>query len=132
MNKIAVWLDKWNEKLEPMKPVLRKAGNIISLIFIWLWRLRSVFLAIPVMWGALRLARMNWELLPDAVGLGILADGQFSHMITKDLAVYGPLGITAACLLMVMLTRKTLYPWLVSVMSLAIPILLWITNTFPA
>ena len=131
MNKIAVWMENWNKKLEPMKPGLKKAGNILSLIFTWIWRLRSVFLSIPGLWAALRLARMNWELLPDAVGLGILADGQFSYMITKQLAVYGPLGVTAACLLMVVLTRKTLYPWLVSIMSLSIPILIWITNMFP-
>lgn len=131
MNKIAVWMEKWNEKLEPAKPGLKKAGNILSLIFTWIWRLRGVLLSIPVLWAALRLARMNWELLPDAVGIGLQADGLFSQMITKEMAVYGPLGITAACILMVLLTRKTLYPWLVSIMSLAIPILLWITNNFP-
>jgi hypothetical protein len=29
------------------------------------------------------------------------------------------------------LSKKVLYPWLISVFSLALPLVLWLTNIFP-
>ena len=139
MNSTGSFLEKWNEKYESMKPGLEKVGgiwqkicHIIYLIGLWIYRFRSIFFAIPVVYGALKLARVNYELLPDMVGLNLLTSGEYSYMVAKDTAVYGPLMVTAACLLMMMLSRKTLYPWVISVFSLVLPLLILITNIFPA
>ena len=40
--------------------------------------------------------------------------------------------IFAACLLLMFLSRRVVYPWLVSIFSLALPLLIYITNVFPA
>ena len=37
---------------------------------------------------------------------------------------------TVICLLLMACSKKILYPWLISVLSLALPILLWIINMF--
>ena len=43
-----------------------------------------------------------------------------------------PLVITGVCLVMMFLSRRTIYPWLISIFSLVLPWLIWITNVFPA
>ena len=97
----------------------------------WAYRLRSVILAIPVAAGAVIIAIFNQANLPDSVGLNIQATGEYAQMVSKSVAVFGPLAVTAVCLLMVFCSRKVLYPWLISLFSLALPILIYITNSFP-
>ena len=101
--------------------------SVLKLIY----RLRSVMLAIPVAVGAVVLAIYNHSHLPDEVGINIQASGEYAEMISKNVAVLGPLAVTAVCLLMVFLSRKVLYPWLISLFSLVLPILIYITNIFP-
>jgi Na+-driven multidrug efflux pump len=50
----------------------------------------------------------------------------------SGLAVTFPLMITGACLVLTFLSRKSIYPWLISVFSLVIPVLLLVTNIYPA
>lgn len=97
----------------------------------WVYRLRSVILAIPVAVGAAVLAIYNQANLPDMVGINIQASGEYAMMIGRGVAVLGPLAVTAVCLLMMFCSRKVLYPWLISLFSLALPLLIYITNTFP-
>lgn len=132
MEKVNAWKEKWNQAYGKIKPGVDAAGKVIYNIGLWLFRLRSLFLAIPVLLAALRLARVNYELLPEKVGLNIQTTGEYSMMITRNVAVYGPLAVTLGCLLMVLLSRKTLYPWLISVFTLVLPILILVTNNFPA
>lgn len=96
------------------------------------YRLRAVFLSIPVIIAALRLAAYNSDHLPLLVGLNLQTTGEFAKVISRQTAVSVPLFITGGCLLLTFFSRKTLYPWLISVFSLAIPVLLLITNTYPA
>ena len=75
--------------------------------------------------------------LLDAVGneqVGILLKetGEYTYMVARDVAVMGPLAVTAACLLLMFCSRRTLYPWLICVFSLVLPILILITNVFPS
>lgn len=98
----------------------------------WAYRLRSVILAVPVAAGAVFLAIHNQARLPAKVGLNIQATGEYAEMVSKSIAVLGPLALTAVCLLMVFCSRKVLYPWLISLFSLVLPILIYITNVFPS
>ena len=97
----------------------------------WVYRLRSVILAIPVAACAVILAVHNQARLPASVGINIQASGEYAQMVAKSVAVLGPLAVTAVCLLMVFCSRKVLYPWLISVFSLLLPLLIYITNVFP-
>lgn len=134
MSQAPAWKEKWKENLEAARPGLNAAGkvwNVIWLILVWCFRFRAVFLAIPVVVGALKLARINHELLPAMVGLHLLENGSFSFVVAKPVAIYVPLAITALCLLMMTLSRKTIYPWLISIFSLAIPLVILMINVFP-
>jgi len=109
-----------------------KVLEVIRILCLAAYRLRAVFLAIPVVIAALRLAAYNSEHLPLLVGLNLQSTGEFAKVISRQTAVSVPLLITGGCLALMCFSRKTLYPWLISVFSLVIPVLLLITNIYPA
>ena len=127
------------ELREKAQPHLKKAGEryqkakeIWKKAWPWIWQLRKVLLAIPVLYLALYLARLNWNVLPEQVGLHLQATGEYARYITKETAVYGPLWVTGGCLAMMFLSRKTVYPWMICMFSMLLPALILITNIFPA
>lgn len=122
---------KWNVFYDKVRPVLEKIGKVLGLIGTWIYRLRKVFLAIPVVFFAIRLANYNLQNLPEQVGLNLQATGEFAQTITRNAAVYGPLAVTGACLVLMFCSRRSLYPWLISLFTLLIPLLLLFTNIYP-
>ena len=96
------------------------------------YNIRSVLLALPVIVVAIIQAIINIAKLPSKVGLDMMASGEFQFLIGKGLAVMGPLILTCLCLLLMFCSKKVLYPWLISVFSLMLPIVLWLTNVLPA
>ena len=109
-----------------------KFKKIVGDVVMLLYRLRKVFLAIPVVYLALKLAVYNLNHLPEQVGVNLQSSGAFANMISRQVAVMTPLGVTAACLVLMFASRKALYPWAVSLFTLLLPILLLISNLYPA
>ncbi len=109
-----------------------KVKKVIGILVMCLYRLRKVALAVPVVYYALKLAFYNREHLPEQVGIDLLASGEFSSMISRDLAVMGPLVVTISCLVLMFASRKALYPWAVSLFTLILPVLLLVSNLYPA
>ena len=97
-----------------------------------IYRLRGVILGIPVIWHALKLAAYNREHLPEMVGIDLMSNGAFAMTISRELAVTGPLVVTIACLVLMLTSRKVLYPWAVSVFTLILPVVLLVSNIYPA
>jgi hypothetical protein len=110
---------------------LKKIWGYAKIGWQWIYKLRSVILAIPVILTAISLAMDNAAQLPVFVGINLKANGEYAIMIERNVAIIVPLLIPVGSLLMMFLSRKVLYPWLVSVFSLVIPLLLWLTNIFP-
>ncbi len=110
--------------MEKAKRILRIVGKVI-------YHLRKVFMAIPVIYYALKLASYNAANLPEMVGLNIQSNGTYAETITRAMAVNGPLVVTGACLVTMFLSRKTVYPWIISIFTLIIPIMIWFTNVYP-
>lgn len=119
------WMDKTMD-------VLKKIGRVLASIGKWIYRLRGFFMAIPVALAALYLATQNMARLPEEVGINLLANGQYEYLISRGLAVMAPLVVTGVCLVMMFLSRRTIYPWIISIFSLILPWFIWITNVFPA
>lgn len=139
MKQLEQFAAKLGELREKAQPALTKAGEgyqkvreVWAVAWPWIWRLRKVLFAIPIVWWALYFARLNWNVLPEMVGLNLQTSGEYAQYITKELAVYGPLGVTGGCLAMMFLSRKTLYPWLICAFSMLLPMLILITNIFPS
>ena len=112
--------------------VFRTIGKVLKTTGKWIWNLRAIWMAIPVAYAALEIAMYSRENLPEQVGINLLETGEFAQYISRETAVTGSLAVTAACLLLMFFSRRTLYPWLISIFSLVIPFLLLITNVFPA
>ena len=81
--------------LEKTLNVLKAIGRVLASIGKWIFRLRGLFMAIPVVLAALHLATQNMARLPDEVGINLLANGQYEYLVSRGLAVMGPLVITA-------------------------------------
>ena len=112
--------------------VFKKIEEVIGVIFRCIFKLRKIFMAIPVVYLAVGIARTNMERLPEAVGLNLQSTGEFAWMVTREYAVYGPLGITAFCLLLMFVSRKTVFPWVISIFTLVLPYLIYFINIYPA
>ncbi len=109
-----------------------KAGGALAGIGKVLYKLRGILLSIPVLVAAIVLAIKNADRLPETVGINLLASGEYQWMVDRAAAVRWPVLITAVCLVMVLCSKKVVYPLLISIFSLVIPILIWVTNVFPA
>ena len=114
------------------RSVLKKISDVIDIILTVLYRLRKVFMAIPVVYYAIKIAQYNMEHLPSVVGVNMQSNGIFTEMISRDVAVMGPLVITGACLVLMFFSRKALYTWAISIFTLVLPIILLISNRYPA
>lgn len=114
-----------------VKTVLGKINRVINLIGLWLFRLRKLALAAPVVYYALKLAEYNREHLPEQVGINLQATGEFAQYISRNMAVMGPLALTGGCLILMFCSRKAMYSWSISVFTLALPLLLLFSNAYP-
>ncbi len=125
-------MDKCRPYYEKAAQWCRKGKEYWVLAWPWIWRLRKVLFAIPALWLMWYFARLNWNVLPDQVGINLQITGDYAAYITKEAAVYGPLGVTLGCLVMMFLSKKTLYPWLICMFSMLLPALILVTNIFPS
>jgi hypothetical protein len=130
---------KWNElqakaapHMEKAREGWRKTKHTWKIVKPWVWQFRKVLLAIPVLYLAFYLARLNWNVLPEMVGLNLQTNGEYAEYISRETAVYAPLGLTGGCLAMMFLTKKTLYPWMICMISMLLPLLILLINIFPS
>ena len=123
--KAAPYLEKAENGYQKAKDIWEKAKP-------WIWAGRKILLSIPVVWLMLYFARLNWNVLPEQVGLNLQTTGEYAQYISKQMAVYGPMGVTGGCLAMMFLSRKTVYPWMICMFSMLLPLLILVTNIFPS
>lgn len=95
-----------------------------------LFKLRGLILGIPVAAAAIVMAINNQIKLPDMVGINLQASGEYAQTVGKGVAVLGPLALTGVCLTLMFCSKKVLYPWLISLFSLILPLLILFTNSF--
>ena len=112
------------------RTVCGRIGEVIGLICTWIFRLRKIFMAAPVVYLAIRIASANMERLPEQVGLSLQSSGAFAMMVTRNYAVFGPLCVTGFCLLLMFCSRKTVFPWIISIFTLVLPYLIYLTNLY--
>ena len=123
---------KSTEKKVSAKKPGKQAGPVLKRIWNIVWMCRGVFISLPVLWIAIVQAFRNASRLPETVGLNIQATGEFALSVSRSTAVVVPLLITIGCILMTCLTKRNLFPWLISVFSLVLPVLIWFINIYPA
>ena len=139
MSVIDLAVEKWNglcKKTEPVtKPVVRffkELQKAFAVVWNFIHKARRMFLAIPIAFLAVCMGIYNEFALPASVGLFLQESGDYYFKVVRELAVLGPLALTAACLLLLFISKRTLTPWFVSLFSLTLPLIILLTNIYPA
>ena len=118
-----------------MKKKLSGLWNAACSVGKWTFTLRSLVLAIPVAAAAVFLAVRNSVALPAAVSFDIanIQEGRLIFQtitVGRSMAVVIPLVVTLVCLVLTFCSKRVVYPWLISVFSLILPIVLLLINSF--
>ena len=116
--------------IQALRGIYKRIETVLRAFFSIVFSLRKLFMVIPVLLAALQLAIYSRDNLPETVGFNIQASGEFAQVISRDTAIYGPLALTCICLVLVLLSRRTVYPWIISIFSLSLPILILMLNSF--
>ena len=116
-----------NTGAQKLKAFFNKVWFVLKLTVKWGYQLRSFVLSIPVFVCAAALAIRNAQLLPEELSVSI---GENLYVITRGVAVLVPLAVTCICIVLMLCSKKMLYPWLVSVLSLVLPWVIWLAGTF--
>lgn len=117
---------------EKFRAAVAKTNRVINIAGLWLYRLRKVVMAAPVVYFAWKLAQYNLQHLPEEVGINLLSSGEFARTISRSMAVMGPFGLTVGCLLLMFCSRKAMYSWAISIFTLTLPLLILLTNVYPS
>ena len=117
---------------EKTKVVFRKIGRVFNIIGKVLFHLRKIFLAVPVVWAAFRMYAYAMEHLPENVGVWLLENGEYQYNLARESALMSCMAVTAAGLVLMFCSRRTIYPWIISIFTLVIPVLLIVTNMYPS
>lgn len=125
-------VNKLQEFWQDVSPTMGKIGHVFAVIGKWIYRLRGLLMAIPVVVAALSIAAENMSRLPENVGLLIMENGEYYATVSRSVAVMGPLAVTGACLVLMFCSRRVIYPWLISIFTLVLPYAIYFTNIFPA
>lgn len=123
-------MNKDNAFIQKAGKIYKKASLVIEFLCKWVYRLRKVIMAAPVVYYALKLARENADRLPKMVGLDLQSTGEFAHTVSRTVAVQGPLLITTAALALMFISKKAVFPWIVSILTLTLPYLIYFTNYY--
>lgn len=121
-------------KKPDFKAQSESGGNMFVIICSWVYKLRSIFLAVPVLFTAIILAIQNMTRLPETVNLYFPGENILAANLTeisREVAVFGPLLVTVLCLVMMFLSRRVTFPWLISVFTLVLPPFIYFITVFP-
>ena len=112
---------RFRKTMEPVDKALATVGKVF-------YHLRKIFLAVPVVLIAMKVFDYAKEQLPQDVGLLLLEDGTYQYMLSRGDTINVCMALTGACLLLMFMSRKVMYPWIISLFSLVLPLFLVFVN----
>jgi len=130
--KQSAFVTKWKAGVKKFRSVTDPIDRVMAKIGKVLFHMRKFFLTVPVVLLAMEVFLYAKERLPQEVGLLLQENGQFKYLLDRNTAMSCCLAVTGACLLLMFMSRRTIYPWLISVFSLILPLFLIVSNIFPA
>ena len=119
-------------KWEKTKEVYAKVRRVLCIVGKVLFHLRKLFLAIPVVWAAFKMFDYGKENLPEEVGVLLQESGEYLYTLDQRTALMSCMAVTGACLVLMFCSRRTIYPWIISIFTLILPIFLVLTNLYPS
>lgn len=122
---------------ERFKPQDDGSGSKFRIVCLWLFKFRSIFLAIPVIIATVVLASANMARLPESLLVklpGFTSSGHLildTFLLEKPAAVFIPVVLTSICVVMMFFSRRVVYPWICSILTLILPLFLYFITIFP-
>lgn len=107
------------------------AWEVLKTIGSYIFKCRALLISLPVLLVSIFQAAQNSARLPEQVGINLLATGEYAKTVSRPTAVLLPLLITIGCIVLTCCSKRTLFPWLISIFSLVLPLLIWLTNIYP-
>lgn len=123
-------MENKSEREQVQKPAKGNSGaEKFKAVLKWVIQLRSVALSIPVAVIAVILAINNAATLTAGLSIGA---GENIITIGRSVLIMGPLALTALSILMTLFSKKVVYPWLISLFTLLLPLVISFTVGFGA
>ena len=123
-------MENKSEREQVQKPAKGNNGaEKFKTVLKWVIQLRSVALSIPVAVIAVILAINNAATLTAGLSIGA---GENIITIGRSVLIMGPLALTALSILMTLFSKKVVYPWLISLFTLLLPLVISFTVGFGA
>ena len=125
--------ENFETSLTPDEEVKTEAPQEEEISTFWyvlhvIYKLRAVFLSIPVAVAAVIMAVYSSRFLPAKVGVFMQATGSYQFYIDRPMAIAIPLVITGVALVITLCAKKVTFPWCISLFSLILPAILWLTT----
>jgi hypothetical protein len=108
------------------------SGDTLKVIWHYICMFKGAIISLPVLGVSIWQAFQNASRLPETVGINLLATGDYAQTVSRSVAVVVPLLITIVCILLTSFSKRVLFPWLISIFTLVLPVLIWFTNIYPA
>ena len=121
LGKIQAGYRRMRKTMEPVDKVLATIGKVF-------YHLRKIFMSIPVVLVGMKVFVYAKEKLPQDVGILLQESGTYKYILDKGTALQVCMMLTGGCLLMMFLSRKIVYPWVISLFSLVLPLFLVFSN----
>ena len=120
--------DSIAEKTKPAREKTADMGRGFAKTVSFCYRYRAIVLTVVTVILAIIMAVYSGSHLPEQVGINLQSDGTFSTYIARGQAIACCFILTMISLGLMLLSKKTLYPWLISLFTFAVPILILVTN----
>lgn len=143
-------IDKWNAFLDKVSPfclgvsrVFRAIGRTFRDLWRYLFWFRSIVLGAPLAGAAVIIAAQSASRLPETVEYTMLkidteaANALFGLFVmaqesmSRNLAVMIPLGLTAVCIVLMIFSKRMLYPFMIGLFTLTLPYILYFFTVYP-
>ena len=148
------WLDKlieiWDRVIARCSPFcqgvaqfFRGIGRTFSNLWKYIFWFRSVVLGAPLGAAAVILAAYNRTRLPETLSyIKVMVDAESedalmglfvmtTEYISRDLAVAIPMLMTAVCIVLMLFSKRMLFPFMIGLLTLALPQIIYWFTIFP-
>ena len=148
------WMDnlieKWYRFVDAVSPFcdgVRRVFSSIASVLGKLWKyifwFRSVVLGAPLATAAVILTAQNSNRLPDVLQITrVTIDPEseqalfgffvlIQQYVSREVAVTVPLIATSACIVMMLFSKRVLYPFMIGLLTLLLPPVLYYFTIFP-
>ena len=148
------WMDnlieKWYRFVDKVSPFFEGVSRVFRAIvrgFQDLWRyvfwFRSIVLGAPLAGAAIIIATRSAQRLPETVNyIKFTLDTEAANAlfglfvmtqetITRTQAVMIPLALTAVCIVLMILSKRMLYPFMIGLLTLALPYIIYFFTVYP-